>query len=57
MVVELPEDESDERTAWWDRLREAVVKKDRGDDVELIAVDSTAVDATAADSTADGVEE
>lgn len=24
VVVQLPEDESDERTAWWDRLREAV---------------------------------
>ena len=42
VVVELPEDESDERTAWWDRLREAVVKKEKGDDVELIAVDGGA---------------
>jgi hypothetical protein len=44
VVVELPEDESDERTAWWDRLREAVVKKEKGDDVELIAVDPASDD-------------
>lgn len=33
VVVELPEDESDERTAWWDRLREAVGGREKTDEV------------------------
>jgi uncharacterized protein YrrD len=54
VVVELPEDESDERGAWWDRLREAVSKRDRATDVAQLA---TPLDTDEQPRTVEGAEE
>lgn len=39
LVVQLPEDEGDDRPAWWDRIREAVSRKPKEEQAQLVAGD------------------